>query len=141
MKDEQQVGGFSFAAVLSLASYPPVFAQGKAGQDVTIVAGEQLASAIVKVEKLTGYRIMFSYNDVRGLKAQGKVTSKEINKALTQLLGKLPLNYTVEGKFVTIRPKSVSPKVEVVAQDNVTNGNIVILQGKVLDDTGNQFLE
>lgn len=135
-KVNSKLAVFSFAAALSLTSCPPIFAQGKAGQYVTVVAGEQLSSAIVKVEKLTGYRIMFSYNDVKGLKAQGKVTSKDINTALAQLFGKLPLGYTIEGKFVTVRPKSVSTKVEVVAQDNVTNVNIVILQGKVLDETG-----
>ena len=40
-----------------------------------------LADAFKKIEKLTGYRIMYSYEDVKKYKAQSNPTSKDVRKA------------------------------------------------------------
>lgn len=61
--------------------------------------------AFRRVEKLTGYRIMYSYDDVKNYKAQSMPSSKNIHKALSQVLGNLPLDFTINGKFVSISKK------------------------------------
>ena len=78
-----------------------------------------LVEAFKRIEKLTGYRIMYSYDDVKNYKAQAVPTYKDIRKALSQVLGDLPLEYSINHKFVSITPKpqlasnvSLSPTVK-----------------------------
>lgn len=94
-----------------------------------------LIDAFKRIEKLTGYRIMYSYEDVRQFKASATPTSKDVRKALAQVIGHLPLEYKINGKFVSVSLKreevsnvSLSPEIKV--------GNTVILQGQVLDANG-----
>lgn len=42
-----------------------------------------LVEAFKRIEKLTGYRIMYSYDDVKNYKAQAVPTYKDIRKALS----------------------------------------------------------
>lgn len=94
-----------------------------------------LADAFKKIEKLTGYRIMYSYEDVKNFKAQATPTSKDVHKALAQVIGNQPLSYTIEGKFVSVslRKQRIA---EFLATPEIREGNTVILQGQVLDANG-----
>ena len=80
-------------------------------QMVKIKEQSSLVDAFRRVEKLTGYRIMYSYDDVKNYKAQSMPSSKDIHKALSQVLGNLPLDFTINGKFVSISLKSATYRV------------------------------
>ena len=58
-------------------------------------AQTSLVDAFKRIEKLTGYRIMYSYEDVKKYKAQATPTSKDVRKALSQAIGNLPLSFTI----------------------------------------------
>lgn len=93
---------------LLVAFLLPVSMVAYAGQTIPAAqqnSDEAMSAALKKVEKLTGYRVMFAYDDVKGMKAAGKVTSKDIRKALAEAIGDQPLSYTVQGKFVSVTPK------------------------------------
>lgn len=98
-------------------------------------AQSSLADAFKRIEKLTGYRIMYSYEDVKNFKAQATPTSKDVHKALAQVIGNQPLSYTIEGKFVSVslRKQRIA---EFLATPEIREGNTVILQGQVLDANG-----
>lgn len=94
-----------------------------------------LVEGFKKIEKLTGYRIMYAYDDVKTFKAQAKPTAKDIHKALAQVIGSLPLTYNIEGKFVSIGRKSAELP-DIAFSSKVKEGNTVVLQGRVVDTHG-----
>ena len=84
----------------------PLLANDWAGEQMAKMKEQtSLVDAFKRVEKLTGYRIMYSYDDVKNYKAQATPSSKDVHKALSQVLGNLPLDFTINGKFVSISKK------------------------------------
>ena len=132
----------SFLSPLSLAKSLAATV-GEQSLPVSDWAGEQMAEAkeqtslvdaFKKIEKLTGYRIMYSYDDVKGYKVEVP-SSKDIRKALSQVLGSLPLDYSINGKFVSISKKI--PQVSNISlSPEVKEGKTVVLQGMVVDTNG-----
>lgn len=98
---------------------------------------EPLSTVLKKLEKASGYRILFVYDEVRSYSVFPVAFSGNIKQTLDKLLQGLPLKYKVEGKFVTItqlRGKEASrqetvPQVETAAEK-------VALQGTVTDEDG-----
>lgn len=114
----------------------PLSANDWAEMQMAKIKGQTtLVEAFKRIEKLTGYRIMYSYDDVKNYKAQAVPTYKDIRKALSQVLGDLPLEYSINGKFVSITSKK--PQVANVSlSPTVEEGMTVVLQGKVVDVNG-----
>lgn len=97
-------------------------------------ADESLSNALRSVERLTGYRIMFAYDDVKEFKAHKLPTSKHIRKALSEVIGNLPFTYTIEGKFVTIMPSNKKALSDITHTQRAQQGKTVVLQGIVTDE-------
>ena len=114
----------------------PLLANDWVGEQMAKIKEQtSLVDAFRRVEKLTGYRIMYSYDDVKNYKAQSMPSSKDIHKALSQVLGNLPLDFTINGKFVSISKKI--PQVSNISlSSDVKEGKTVVLQGQVIDDNG-----
>ena len=114
----------------------PLSANDWAEMQMAKIKGQTtLVEAFKRIEKLTGYRIMYSYDDVKNYKAQAVPTYKDIRKALSQVLGNLPLEYSINGKFVSITPKPQQAS-NVSFSPTVKEGMTVVLQGKVVDVNG-----
>ena len=114
----------------------PLSANDWAEMQMAKIKGQTtLVEAFKRIEKLTGYRIMYSYDDVKNYKAQAVPTYKDIRKALSQVLGDLPLEYSINGKFVSITPKPQQAS-NVSFSPTVKEGMTVVLQGKVVDVNG-----
>ena len=94
-----------------------------------------LIDAFKQIEKLTGYRIMYSYDDVKQYKACAAPTSSNLKEAMAQVLGNLPFDYKVNGKFVsvTLKKQHIS---NFSLSNEVKEGNTVVLQGIVQDSNG-----
>lgn len=114
----------------------PLLANDWVGEQMAKIKEQtSLVDAFRRVEKLTGYRIMYSYDDVKNYKAQSMPSSKDIHKALSQVLGNLPLDFTINGKFVSISKKA--PQVSNISTSlGVKEGQTVVLQGMVVDENG-----
>lgn len=114
----------------------PLLANDWVGEQMAKIKEQSsLVDAFRRVEKLTGYRIMYSYDDVKNYKAQSMPSSKNIHKALSQVLGNLPLDFTINGKFVSISKKI--PQVSNISlSSDVNEGKTVVLQGMVVDENG-----
>ncbi len=133
---ENHLAAMTLVAALITPAYMTVSAQTVKAQTEVVANGEPLASALKKVERMTGYRIMFAYDDVKNMKSQGKVSTKDIRKAMAQVIGKQPLTYTVEGRFVTVKPKKEDTLDQVSLSEKPVKGNTVVLQGRVVDEFG-----
>ena len=123
---------FILAALIMLSVPTPLRAQDT-DKTTQTVAGEELSVALKKVERLTGYRIVFAYDDVKGLKAQGSASSKDIKEALAKVIGSLPISYSIDGKIVTLKIKKTEASNEPVNAPQKEASATVVLQGKVTD--------
>lgn len=61
-----------------------------------------LADVLKKLQKTSGYQILFTYEDVKNFTVEGPVVAKDINDALRRILGDKPFAYTVDGKYVSV---------------------------------------
>ncbi len=131
MKKKQRP--FAYPLIAALLTLPSgVYAD--AAPDIVGVeqtVGEPMAKALKALEKTTGYRIRFAYDDVKDFKAQAKPDTKDIRKALGQVIGNLPLQFSIEGRFVDILPAS-KPQSK---QTAVSQGTLQVV-GKVVDAQG-----
>lgn len=76
------------------------FGQGK--QITMNFKNESLSSALKRLEKVSGYKIMFTYEDVEGYNVNAKVKDAEFDYVIQMLLSGKPLSYSSEGKFVNV---------------------------------------
>lgn len=88
----------------SLFLIPPVVAQDKdSGKRVTLeLNGESLSSALKKLEGLSGYKILFSYDDVNPYQVSGRVKDATVETALRMILKDKPFEYVIDGRFINV---------------------------------------
>lgn len=61
-----------------------------------------MPEVLKKLQKTSGYQILFTYDDVKQFTVEGPVHAKDINEALHQIFKGKPFAYTVDGKYVSI---------------------------------------
>ena len=72
-------------------------------QKVTIsFHNESMSQALKRLERVSGYRILFTYEDVEGYKVNHKAKNEEFASVIQALLAGTPLDYAVDGKLVNI---------------------------------------
>ena len=116
MKKKQRP--FAYPLIAALLTLPSgVYAD--AAPDIVGVeqtVGEPMAKALKALEKSTGYRIRFAYDDVKDFKAQAKPDTKDIRKALGQVIGNLPL----QGMKLFVSTASSRSRFESIIRQPVT---------------------
>lgn len=75
--------------------------QGKGGCTMEF-KNEPLPSVFKRLEKVSVYKILFSYPDVENFKATGSVKGASIDKTMSVIIGNSPLTYEVDGRFVNV---------------------------------------
>ena len=83
---------------------PPVQAQDNdEGKRITMeLKGESLSSALKKLEGLSGYKILFSYDDVDDYQVSGQVKDATVEAALKMILKGKPFEYVIDGRFINV---------------------------------------
>lgn len=94
----------------ALCSLPDqVNAQTQPQKKITIeISNERLPSVLKRLEKISGYKILFTYDDVKKYTVSGVIKDKAIEQALDIILTDKPLEYHIENQFITITPKGPS---------------------------------
>lgn len=91
-----------------------VEAQAQPQKKITIeFSNERLSSVLKRLEKVSGYKILFTYDDVKKFTISGSVKDKSMEQALDIILSNKPLEYHIEDQFVTITPKGPSKQAKV----------------------------
>lgn len=67
---------------------------------------ERLPSVLKRLEKLSGYKILFTYDDVKKFTVTGSVKNKNVEEALKVILGDKPLEYDIQGQYINITLKN-----------------------------------
>ncbi len=90
---------------LCTASLPVTSMAQSRQREITVVAKNRkmsLADALKQIQKLTGYNILFTYDDVKTYTVQGAVTAKNVVEALNKVLDGKPFAYVIDGNYVSI---------------------------------------
>lgn len=63
---------------------------------------ESMSQALKRLERASGYKIMFTYEDVEGYKVNHNAKNEEFQAILQNMLSEKPLDYVIDGKMVNI---------------------------------------
>lgn len=86
-----------------LLAVPPLQAQqGKEKRIDLEFANESLPAIFKRLEKVSSYKMLFIYDEINAYKATGKVKNASIDEAMKAIIGKHPLKYNVDGRFVNV---------------------------------------
>ena len=89
---------------------------------------EALSSVLKKVEKASGFKILFTYDEVQDYKITASLKSKPVSTVLKTVFNNTPFKYSVKGKFIYVTRNQAS-----VSQ---SHGGKKSLTGRVLDEEG-----
>ncbi|NLI37011.1 MAG: SusC/RagA family TonB-linked outer membrane protein [Bacteroidales bacterium] len=92
----------TIAAVLMVLWTVPTFAQSIEKKISVECDNESLANALKKVEKASGFKILFTYDEVQSYKVNISAKKQPVGKVLQMVLRNTPLKYTVKGKFISV---------------------------------------
>ena len=102
-----------FLCVLCFLPYQ-VNAQAQPQKKITIeFSNKRLPSVLKRLEKISGYKILFTYDDVKKYTVSGSAKDKSIEQVLDIILTSKPLEYHIEDQFVTISLKGPSKQAKV----------------------------
>ncbi|WP_455672616.1 TonB-dependent receptor domain-containing protein [Phocaeicola sp.] len=70
---------------------------------------EPLPAALKKLEQSSGYRILFTYDDVQAYRVTASIHKLPVSEAIRKLIDSKPLAYTLkENRYIVITPRSAS---------------------------------
>lgn len=102
-----------FLCILCFQPYR-VNAQVQSQKKITIeFSNERLPSVLKRLEKLSGYKVLFTYDDVKKFTVSGSIKDKSIEQTLDIILANKPLEYHIEDQFITITTKGPSKQAKV----------------------------
>ena len=100
-----------FLCVLCFRPYQ-VNAQVQSQKKITIeISNERLPSVLKRLEKLSGYKILFTYDDVKKFTVSGSVKDKSIEQTLDIILANKPLEYQDRNIILKTNLSQLLPKV------------------------------
>jgi len=84
---------------------------------------EPMPSVLKKLEQASGFKILFTYDEVQDFKVTVSLKQETVEKIVQALIASHPLTYKIEGKYITI---------SLVKQEPAQRRNVT-LRGKVVD--------
>ncbi len=91
----------------SFVPLPRAEAQTPSEKKITIeFDNERLPSVLKRLEKLSGYKILFTYDDIKKFTVTGSVKNQHVREALKIIISDKPLEYDIEGQYINITLKN-----------------------------------
>jgi TonB-linked SusC/RagA family outer membrane protein len=128
---------FFLLFILSLFLFPPlVTARAQVDKVIKMeLKNEPLPGVLKKLEKASGYKMLFVYDEISHFSVTCKVNAKNISQALHQILRNKPIAYSIEKQYVTISLKEDIKRVaQAPKQARQHSSSAVVLQGRVIDE-------
>lgn len=89
--------------LLTMCFVLPSGAQAQRRQAIKIEFKKaSMPEVLKKLQKASGYQILFTYDDVKQFTVEGPVVAKNIEGALHQIFDGKPFAYTIDGKYVSV---------------------------------------
>ena len=108
MREKRFRLGVAILAMLFILCAIPLAAQERKGEGISMeFKNKDLPTLFKQLEKISGFRVIFIYNDVSQYRSTGKIHNANIDLAMNAIIGKNPLKYSVKGKFINVSPKEI----------------------------------
>ncbi|MBQ8501852.1 MAG: carboxypeptidase-like regulatory domain-containing protein, partial [Bacteroides sp.] len=118
---------------------------------------ERLPQVLKRLEKITGYKIMFTYDDIIHWGLNGRIDSRDIKEVMDVVVANKPLDYRIDGQYIYVtlreserkqlneRRKLIEVSGSVLDKDRVPLAGVNVLvvgtnKGIVTDADGNYKL-
>lgn len=92
----------AFVMLFLLSNCAIVMAQSPNKKISVTCKNEPLASALKKVEKASGYKVLFTYDEVQNYKVTVSANGQEVSYVLKTIFDKLPFDYKFKGKYINV---------------------------------------
>lgn len=92
----------AFVMLFLLSNCAIVMAQSPNKKISVTCKNEPLASALKKVEKASGYKVLFTYDEVQNYKVTISAKRQEVSHVLKTIFDKLPFDYKFKGKYINV---------------------------------------
>ena len=100
------------------------------------VKNERLTTVLKKLEKASGYKILFSYDDLNQFTVSGKrIKTNDIRQALNALLENKPIGYMIEGQYVSLFIKEEAKRTAQSRPAQNVSHAVVTYSGIVTDES------
>lgn len=120
--------------LLLMLCYPSVVTAQKQKEIKMEVKNEPLPDVLKKLEKVSGYKILFVYDEISHFNVTCKVKAKNIEDALKQIIGTRPIRYSIEKQYVNISLREDVKRIASTAPQHSTTSSTVVLQGRIVDE-------
>ncbi len=117
--------------LLLVSFYEPLYAQIPPKEIRMEVKRERLPQVLKRLEKISGYKFLFVNADLHQFVFDGVVRANSIQEAMKIVFGSHPLEYTIDGQFITINLKKHVRSTKLAHISDVDKW--VIVEGKVID--------
>lgn len=99
---------------ICILPYQAAKAQTLSQKKITIeFNNERLPSVLKRLEKISGYKILFTYDDIKKFTVSGSVKDKSISQAMNAIIGNKPLEFHIEDLFITVTTKGPSKQAKI----------------------------
>lgn len=92
----------AFVMLFLLSNCAIVMAQSPNKKISVTCKNEPLASVLKKVEKASGYKVLFTYDEVQNYKVTVSAKGQEVSHVLKTIFDKLPFDYKFKGKYINV---------------------------------------
>lgn len=93
---------------------------------------EPLPSVLKKIEKSSGFKILFTYDEVQRYKVTSSIKNQTVRNALETVLHNTPCKYTVNEKFISITVNDVPVTLENKGGSRTIRGHVYDSEGQPL---------
>lgn len=94
---------------------------------------EPLANVLKKVEKASGCKVLFTYDEVQDYKVTISAKQQQVSSILKSIFDKLPFNYKFKGNFINVSKK----KKRIFSLSDGEEKGTHTVRGIVIDEYGN----
>lgn len=110
-------------AMCLLLAHGQLLAQSAGEKKYSLVCKDlELSAALKQVERTTGYRMIFTYDEVKGHVVSVEVKNKTVSQLMDAVLQGKPFSYAINDEFISVRSKPAK------------TGQKRKITGKVLDE-------
>lgn len=120
---------------LSVCAWQTVEAQTIKTKEIRLeIKNERLPQVFKRLEKVSGYKILFTYDDLNQFVVTGSLKARNIDEALKIVIGNKPLEYTIDEEYINVVLKEKA-KNSNSASNGPKEDAVVVLQGRILDSS------
>lgn len=84
---------------------------------------EAMPSVLKKVEKVSGFKVLFTYNEVQHFKVTVNLKQKTVEEVMVAITASFPLSFRINGKYVSVLSLKRQNMRQITGQVKDTNGD------------------